>query len=205
VAVLGGLQCQPQHGTYFVRIGFRFSRIGSPPTPLSITVPAHCRAGNAWWFCCALQGLFFQCSSRRHQHFFDLLRRQHGVIAGLTQNPIKRERAICTLTRSGSAQEAWTYISNDSLKGRELVQPEPLHYRRVERTSLRGSFTRWSPAPFLGALFRQLPESVERNCANRHDYEQAGCDHSCSNQRRSDIRDALSVVGKQLLPTESVN
>jgi hypothetical protein len=59
VAVLGGLQCQPQHGTYFVRLGFRFSRTGSWPTPLSITVPARCRVGNAWWSCCALQGLFF--------------------------------------------------------------------------------------------------------------------------------------------------
>jgi len=28
------------HGTYFVRVGFPFSRIGSQPTPLSVTVPA---------------------------------------------------------------------------------------------------------------------------------------------------------------------
>jgi hypothetical protein len=88
VAVLGGLQCQPQHGTYFVRLSFRFSRIGSRPTPLSVTLPARCRAGNAWWFCPALQGLFFQCASDRHQHFFGLLCCQHCDIAGLTQNPV---------------------------------------------------------------------------------------------------------------------
>jgi hypothetical protein len=35
VAVLGGLQCKPQHGTYFVRLSFRISRIRSRPTPLS--------------------------------------------------------------------------------------------------------------------------------------------------------------------------
>jgi len=40
-------------------------------------------AGNAWWFCCALQGLFFQCASHRHQHFFGLLCHQHCAIAGL--------------------------------------------------------------------------------------------------------------------------
>src|SRR5271166_7002064 len=72
------------HGTYFVRVGFPFSRIGSQPTPLSVTVPARCRTGTAWWFCCALQGLFFQCASHRHQHFFGLLCRQHCAIAGLT-------------------------------------------------------------------------------------------------------------------------
>jgi len=33
VAVLGGFQCQPQHGAHFVWPGFRFSRIGSRPTP----------------------------------------------------------------------------------------------------------------------------------------------------------------------------
>ena len=27
MAGVGGLQCQPQHGTYFVRLGFRFSRM----------------------------------------------------------------------------------------------------------------------------------------------------------------------------------
>jgi len=75
--VLGGLQCQPQPGTYFVRLGFRLSRISSRPTPLSVTVPARCRAGNAWWFGCALQGLFFQCASHRRQHFFGLLCGQH--------------------------------------------------------------------------------------------------------------------------------
>jgi hypothetical protein len=60
----GGLQCQPQHGTYFVQFSFRFSRIGSRLTPLSVTVSAHCRAGNAWWFCCALQALVFRLVSR---------------------------------------------------------------------------------------------------------------------------------------------
>jgi hypothetical protein len=84
VAVLGGLQCQPQPGTYFVRLGFRLSRIRSRPTPLSVTVPARCRAGNAWWFGCALQGLFFQLASQRRQHFFCLLCGQHCAIAGLT-------------------------------------------------------------------------------------------------------------------------
>ena len=74
---------QPQHGTYSVRLGFRFSRIGPWPTPLSVTVAARCRGGNAWWSCCARQGLFFQCASHRYQHFFGLLCRQHCAIAGL--------------------------------------------------------------------------------------------------------------------------
>ena len=65
--------------------GFRFSRIGSRPTPLSVTVPARCGAGNAWWFCCALQGLFFQRASHRRLHFFGLLYRQHCAIARLTK------------------------------------------------------------------------------------------------------------------------
>jgi hypothetical protein len=85
---LGGLQRGSQHGTYFVRLGFRFSRIGSPPTLLSVTVSGRCRAGNVWRFCCARQGLFFQCPSHRRQHFFGLLCRQHRAIARLIQNPV---------------------------------------------------------------------------------------------------------------------
>src|SRR5207245_4187482 len=100
VAVLGGLQCQPQPGTYFVRLGFRLSRISSRPTPLSVTVPARCRAGNAWWFCCALQGLFFQCASHRRQHFLGLLCGQHCAIAGLN-NALLTETAITLTTRTG--------------------------------------------------------------------------------------------------------
>ena len=87
VALLGGVQCQPQPGTYFVRIGFQFSRSGSQPTSLSVTVPARCRAGDAWWFGCALQDLF-QCGVRRRQYFFGLLYRQHCHIASLTRGSV---------------------------------------------------------------------------------------------------------------------
>ena len=73
VEVLGGFQCQPQHGTDFVRLGFRFSSIGSRPTPLSIALPSRGRASYACCLCCALQALFLQFASHRHQHFFGLL------------------------------------------------------------------------------------------------------------------------------------
>src|SRR5450755_1764351 len=71
------------YGTYFVRLSFRFSRIGSRPTSLSVAILAGRRFGNAWWFCGALQGLFFQCTSHRHQYLFGLLYRQHCSVAGL--------------------------------------------------------------------------------------------------------------------------
>ena len=59
MAVLGGLQCQPQHGTYFVRLGFQFSRIGSRPTALSVAVPAGCRAGILGGFVVLCKVYFF--------------------------------------------------------------------------------------------------------------------------------------------------
>jgi len=36
-----------------------------------------------WWFGRGQQGLFFQCASHRHLHFFGLLCSQHCPIAGL--------------------------------------------------------------------------------------------------------------------------
>jgi hypothetical protein len=42
------------------------------------------RLANAWWFCCALQGLFFQCAFHRRQHFLGLVCGQHCAIASLT-------------------------------------------------------------------------------------------------------------------------
>src|SRR5271154_5468028 len=85
--MLDWFQCRPQHGTHLVRLGFWFSRIGSRTTPLSVAVFAPCWAGNAWWFCCALQGLFFQCASHRYLHCFDLLCRRRGAIASLINGP----------------------------------------------------------------------------------------------------------------------
>src|SRR4029077_19513352 len=98
--VLGGLQCHPQYGTYFVRLGIWFSGIGSRPTPLSVTVLACCRAGNAWWDCCALQGLFLQCASHRYEYFFGLLCCQHCAIAGL-YTALLTSTAITRTTQTG--------------------------------------------------------------------------------------------------------
>src|SRR5258708_1414334 len=50
---------------------------------MSQIVPVITKETTMWWFCCAQQGLFLQCASHRHQHFFGLLCRQHCAIAGL--------------------------------------------------------------------------------------------------------------------------
>jgi hypothetical protein len=78
-----GFNASHSMGLILFGLVFGFLALAHGPTPLSVTVPAHCRAGNAWRFCCALQDLFLQCASHRYQHFFGLLCRQHCAIACL--------------------------------------------------------------------------------------------------------------------------
>jgi hypothetical protein len=91
-----GFNASHSIGAYFVRLSFRFSRIGSRPTSFSVTVPPRCRAGNAWWFCCALQGLFFQGAPHRCLRFFGLLYRQHCAIAGINNTLMTQTAIILT-------------------------------------------------------------------------------------------------------------
>ena len=81
-----GFNASHSVGAILFGLVFGFLAFGSLQTPLSVSVPARCRAGNAWWFCCAWEGLLVQCAFHRHLHFFGLLRRPHCAIAGVTMH-----------------------------------------------------------------------------------------------------------------------
>jgi hypothetical protein len=85
-----GFSASHSMGLILFGLVFGFLARGSQLGFISVAVPAGRRAGHAWWFCCAQQGLFFQCAFQRRQPFFGLLHRQYCAIAGLTMRRANR-------------------------------------------------------------------------------------------------------------------
>ena len=69
-----GFNASHSMGAILFGLIYSFLAIAHSKLLFQSTVPAHCRARDAWWFCCARQVLLVQCSFHRNQYFLGLLR-----------------------------------------------------------------------------------------------------------------------------------
>jgi hypothetical protein len=110
-----GFNASHSMGLILFGLVFGFLAVAHSQLLFQSPFPAHCRAGNAWRYCCALQVIFFQCAIRGHERFFGLLYRQHYAIASLTYHSVNDcNRDVCQLMGTVVRQLA-SYLQCDIL------------------------------------------------------------------------------------------